>query len=307
MSTTISPVDSGPESKPVIPKPTKSAQFPAHYPNGLDWPTVFWISVVHLGLLAAPFTFSWSGLAIMFVLYWLTGGIGICLGYHRLFSHRSFATPKAIRWIIALVGGLAGEGSAIHWGANHRRHHALSDTPGDPHSPREGFLWSHCLWCLGYIPAKERAQYHAHWVPDLAGDPVLRFLDRTYLWWHIGLGAALFGAGYAVGGSSLGWSYVVWGVFVRMAVVLHATWCINSVTHVWGYKTYDNGDDSKNLWWVALFTFGEGWHNNHHAHPRVANYGHRWWELDTTYMTIWLMSKLGLASDIASFRQHRQQ
>lgn len=144
-----------------------------------------------------------------------------------------------------------------------------------------------------------RRQMHERWAPDLLREPVLRFLDRTFLLWQIMLSAGLFAIGYLLRDWELGLSLLVWGVFVRMAIVLHATWCINSVTHVWGYKTYDNGDDSKNLWWVALLTFGEGWHNNHHAYQRAANYGHRWWEFDTTYLTIKLFQALGLAWHVA--------
>ncbi len=292
-----------PSSSPPPPVETSEEPLPdrpkVRYPDGLSWVTVFWIGAIHLGALAAPFTFSWSGLIVMLALYWLTGGIGICLGYHRLFSHRSFTTYRPIRALIALIGGLAGEGSAVHWTANHRKHHALSDQDGDPHSPREGFLWSHMLWCLAAMNRERRDAHHERFAPDLAAEPVLQFLDRTYIFWHLLLGGAMFGAGYAFGGSSLGWSLVVWGMFVRLLIVLHCTWFINSVTHVWGYKNFETDDDSKNLWWVALVTFGEGWHNNHHAIPRRANFGRKWWEIDTTYCTIWLLGKLGLFWDVA--------
>ena len=269
------------------------------FPHPLDWVNFFWIGILHLGLLAAPFTFSWQGLGVMLFLYWLTGGIGICLGYHRLLSHRSFVTHRPVRWLIALIGGLAGEGSAVHWTANHRQHHALSDHVGDPHSPREGFWWSHMLWCLQAMSREARVKHHARYAPDMTSDPIFRFLDATYIVWHLLLAAALFGIGYAQEGTPLGRSLLVWGMFVRLVVVLHCTWFINSVTHVWGYKNFETADDSKNLWWVALVTFGEGWHNNHHAIPRRANYGRRWWELDVTYVTIWLLGKLGLAWNIA--------
>ncbi|MCA9139487.1 MAG: fatty acid desaturase [Planctomycetales bacterium] len=266
---------------------------------GIDWAAAGWIAVVHLGALAAPWTFSWAGLGVMLALYFLTGCVGICLGYHRLLSHKSFETYRPIRWLIAWIGGLAGEGSAIHWCANHRIHHAKSDHDGDPHSPREGFLWSHMLWCMQRIGVEDRRAMHRRWVPDLLKDPVLRFLDTTFLVWQIVVGITLAVIGYAIGGGPMAASFVVWGVFVRMVIVLHATWCINSVTHVWGYKTYDNGDDSKNLWWVAVITFGEGWHNNHHAYQKAANYGHRWWEFDTTYQMIRLMKAVGLAWAVA--------
>lgn len=274
---------------------------------GVDWNAAIWIGIIHLGALAAPLTFTWAGLLVMLVLYFLTGCVGICLGYHRLLSHRSFDTYRPIRWLIAWLGGLAGEGSAIHWCANHRIHHARSDHAGDPHSPREGFLWSHMLWCLQRIGSADRRVMHLRWAPDLVRDPVLRFLDKTFLLWQLVVGFTLAVMGYAVGGGPMSASFVVWGVFVRMVVVLHATWCINSVTHVWGYKTYDNGDDSKNLWWVALITFGEGWHNNHHAYQKAANYGHRWWEFDTTYQVIRLLQAFGLAWSIAPIPEKARQ
>lgn len=155
------------------------------------------------------------------------------------------------------------------------------------------------LWCVQHMGVNERQELHERWAPDLLKDPVLRFLDRTFLLWQI-LIALTFGCvGYVFGGYSLAASLIVWGIFLRMVIVLHATWCINSVTHVWGYKTYDNGDDSKNLWWVAVITFGEGWHNNHHAYQKAANYGHRWWEFDTTYMVISLMRMIRLAWNVA--------
>lgn len=278
------------------PEQSKSRQ---HFRDGIAWGPAIWIVLIHVGALAAPWTFSWTGLGVMLALYWLTGGIGICMTYHRLLSHRSFSTFAPIRWVLAWIGGLAGEGSAIHWVANHRVHHAKSDLEGDPHSPREGFLWSHMLWCLQAMKPRDRNRLHARWAPDLDKDPVLKFLDRTFLHWQVVFALALFAAGWVFGDLRLAMSLLVWGVFMRMLIVLHATWCINSVTHVWGYKTYDNGDDSKNLWWVALITFGEGWHNNHHAYQKAANYGHRWWEIDTTYLMIRLMSTIGLAWDVA--------
>ncbi len=278
-----------------------------HFPEGIAWGPALWIAVVHLGALVAPWTFTWSGLVVMLLMYWLTGGIGICLTYHRLLSHRSFRTYAPIRWLFAWIGGLAGEGSAIHWVANHRVHHAKSDHPGDPHSPREGFWWSHMLWCLQAMKPEARQELHQRWAPDLTKDAVLRFLDKTFLLWQVVFATGLFAVGFTCGGLALGTSLLVWGVFVRMVIVLHATWCINSVTHVWGYKTYDNGDDSKNLWWVALLTFGEGWHNNHHAYQRAANYGHRWWEIDTTYLMIRLLGRVGLAWNIAPIPQNALQ
>ncbi len=266
----------------------------ARLAKGYDLPNVFWLVAVHLGLLAAPFFFTWQAVVLTFVLHWLTGGIGICLGYHRLFTHRSFETSKPVRWFLAWLGGLAGEGSVVHWVANHRKHHALSDQPDDPHSPHAGGWWSHMFWFTPKFSPREYREHNQRWAPDLAQERFMLFLDRTFILWHILLAFVLYGAGYLLGGVFMGWSFVVWGSFVRLAFVLHSTWFVNSASHMWGYRNYETRDDSRNNWWVALITYGEGWHNNHHALPRMARHGHRWWEVDVTFWTIRLCEKLGL-------------
>jgi stearoyl-CoA desaturase (delta-9 desaturase) len=265
----------------------------------VDWSTVIWIGMIHVVALgAAPFTFTWQGLVVAIALAWLTGCVGITLGFHRLLTHKSFETSPAFRRVIAFIGGLAGEGSAIHWVSDHRRHHAHSDKPGDPHSPRDGAWWSHMLWFVPKVNRDHNERYHRRWVPDLMRDPVFLFLDRTFILWHIALGVGLYFAGHALGGAAMGWSLVVWGMFVRLLFVLHTTWLVNSATHMWGYRNYEVDDDSRNCWWVALLTHGEGWHNNHHAYPRMARHGHRWWELDTTYALIRVLRRVGLVRDV---------
>jgi len=292
-------------------KTERRAQFDAErqrrLASGLDWAVVIWTVVIHLGVLAAPFTFTWAGLAVWFALAWLTGSIGICLGFHRLFTHRSFSTSRPMRWLIAFIGGLAGEGSVVHWVANHRKHHALSDQPGDPHSPEDGAWWSHMIWLVPAMTPEQYASHNRRWAPDLAKDPVMNFLDKTFILWHLLMGAGLFAAGYAFGGAALGWSLLVWGMFVRLFVVLHATWLVNSASHMWGYRSYETTDDSRNNWWVALVTFGEGWHNNHHAFPTMARAGHRWWEIDTTFWVIKTLEKVGLVWDVVDGYHKREQ
>ncbi len=295
-SATVVRSTSGRSGAPAL--PTRRPIDARRWALGIDWPVAFWIGLLHVGALAAPWTFSWSGLAWFVGLGWLTGGIGICLGYHRLFSHASFGVPRGLRWTIAWLGGLAGQGSALQWVANHRKHHALSDHEGDPHSPLDGPWWSHAFWFLPRHSPESVKSLYRRWAPDLQKDPVIRFLDRTFIYWHLLLGGALFATGTAVGGTSLGWSWVVYGMFARLVYVLHATWLVNSATHLWGYRNYDTSDHSRNLWWVAALTFGEGWHNNHHAHPRMARHGHRWWELDVTYLTICLLEKIGLCRHV---------
>jgi stearoyl-CoA desaturase (delta-9 desaturase) len=261
---------------------------------GYDWPVIGWIIVVHAGALAAPFFFTWKALGLALFLCWLTGSIGVCLGYHRLLTHGSFQTSRPMRWLLALLGGLSGEGSAITWVANHRKHHMFSDKEGDPHSPRDGRWWSHMLWLFPDFGHKHLRTIAERFAPDLDRDPVMRFLHKFFLPSHVLLGGLLFAVGYFGWNAYTGWSFVVWGMFVRLIYVLHVTWFVNSATHIWGYRNYETSDDSKNLWWVGILAFGEGWHNNHHAFQRMARSGHKWWEVDVTYWAILALEKTGL-------------
>jgi fatty-acid desaturase len=263
----------------------------------IAWGPAVWITVMHLGAVAAPFFFSWSGLIAFLVLYVLTG-LGITLGYHRLLTHRSFHTAKWAEYFWAVCGVLANESGPLQWAANHRRHHTHSDELDDPHSPRHGFWWSHFGWLYREDPISLRPDQGFYNVKDLVRDPVLVFMQRYHWAFPLLLAATLFGVGFAVDGLTFGLSLVLWGVFVRTVWVYHVTWLVNSATHVWGYKNFKTTDDSKNLWWVAALSFGEGWHNNHHAHQRSARHGLRWWEFDPTYYLIRLMAWVGLARDI---------
>lgn len=265
---------------------------------GYDWPVVIWIAVVHLGALAAPFVFTWKAVALAGFLAWLTGSIGVCMGYHRYLTHGSFTTYRPMRWLLALIGGLSGEGSALTWVANHRKHHMFSDKHGDPHSPRDGRWWSHMFWFMPDFGRKHYDALVARYAPDLHKDPIMRFLHSFFLPSHVLLGGLLYAIGYFGWDSYTGWSFVVWGMFVRLVYVLHVTWFVNSATHIWGYRTYETSDDSKNLWWVGVLGFGEGWHNNHHAYQRVARAGHQWWEIDVTYWAILALEKVGLAWNV---------
>ena len=264
----------------------------------LDWATTIWIGGIHLAALAAPFYFSWSGLAICLVLYWVTGGLGVCLGYHRLLTHGSFKTSGPMKFIFALLGGISGEGSALVWVSNHRKHHAFSDQEGDPHSPREGGFWSHMLWLFPYHSGTEVAARVHRWAPDLERDRGVRFLHQTFLLWHFLIGSALLATGWSLYGREVGISWLLWGLAMRMVIVFHITWLVNSASHMWGYRNYETTDCSRNLWWVALLTFGEGWHNNHHAQPVSAYHGHRWWEIDSTGWVISACRLLGLATQV---------
>ncbi|HEY9848496.1 MAG TPA: fatty acid desaturase [Leptolyngbyaceae cyanobacterium] len=271
-----------------------TSQFVTNSPEkepSLDWMAVVFFSSVHLIALLAPWFFSWSALGVMLFLHWLFGSIGICLGYHRLLSHRSLQVPQWLEYAIAFIGALALQGGPIFWVAGHRLHHAnTEDVKKDPYSARRGFWWSHMLWI--FYPHAEFFEYEQYkrFAPDLERDAFYRWLNRNFLLLQIPLGLLL----YALGG----WSFVIWGMFVRAVLLWHCTWFINSVTHVWGYRTFETDDNSRNLWWAAIFTYGEGWHNNHHAYPNVAKAGWRWWEIDVTWWSIWVLKTLGLTTKV---------
>ncbi|HEY9865788.1 MAG TPA: fatty acid desaturase [Candidatus Obscuribacterales bacterium] len=253
--------------------------------------TVAFFSIIHLLALLAPWFFSWSALGITLFLHWFFGSIGICLGYHRLLSHRSFKVPQWLEYGITLIGACAIQGGPIFWVAGHRLHHAHTEHEDkDPYSAKRGFWWSHMMWIFYPRPSFFDAEHYKRFAPDLARDPFYCWLDRYHLLMQIPVALLL----YAIGG----WSWVIYGVFVRAVVLWHSTWLINSVTHMWGYRTFDTDDNSRNLWWAAIFTYGEGWHNNHHAYPNVAKAGWKWWELDMTWWSIWVLKTLGLAQKV---------
>ncbi len=266
--------------------------------NGVDIPVVGFMIAVHALSLGAIYFFTWKAVALLFFLGWVTGGVGVCLGYHRLLTHGSFQTYRPLRWMIAFIGQLSGQGSAVTWVANHRKHHMFSDKEGDPHSPQDGRWWSHMLWFAPYFGEKWHRELTSRFAPDLLKDPMFNFLHKTFLLWHFAFGGVLFAIGYFGWDTYTAWSFVFWGMLLRMVYVWHVTWAVNSATHIWGYRNYETTDDSRNLWWVGLLAYGEGWHNNHHAYQRMAKHGHKWWEFDVTYKTICLLEKLGLAWNV---------
>lgn len=184
------------------------------------------------------------------------------------------------------------------WAATHRLHHQKSDQDGDPHSPLIGGWWSHILWLFVHRKPEDKDLLLAKYIPELVERPIMQFFEKTFPLWIWGQGLALLGLGYAFGGWNLAISYVVWGMCIRMTAAYHSTWFVNSATHLWGYRNYDTRDESRNLWWVAVLAYGEGWHNNHHAHPSVAPAGHKWWEVDMTWWVIRGLEMTGLAYDV---------
>ncbi|MGH7128600.1 MAG: acyl-CoA desaturase [Planctomycetaceae bacterium] len=258
--------------------------------RNVDWVVLTWMAAMHAGALAAPFFFDWTALAVTLVLHWLTCSIGICLGYHRYLSHKSLKLAAPAEFFVLLCGAISGEGSPLTWAATHRLHHARSDKDGDPHSPLDGPWWSHVFWLFVRRTPQQQERLFQRYVPELQDRPMLRFFERTYFYWLVATGVVLFLAG--------GWPMLLWGLCVRMVFAYHSTWFVNSATHLWGYRSYDTRDESRNLWWVAVLSYGEGWHNNHHAHPANARAGHRWWEIDMTYWAIKLLKTCRLARDV---------
>lgn len=245
---------------------------------------------LHLGAVAAVFAFSWPALAVAIVLYWIAGGLGVGLGYHRLLTHRAFKVPKPVEYLLAVCGTLALQGGPVWWVMTHRIHHAHADHDGDPHSPRHGGWWAHMGWIVRGYTLRHDLTLAVRFAPDLAADPVHRWLTRFHLV-PPAVGAIAL---YALGG----WPMALWGACVSTVVLLHATWLVNSATHMWGTRRFDTPDDSCNTWWVAALTFGEGWHNNHHAAPTSARHGLAWYEIDTNWWCIRALELAGVASAV---------
>lgn len=254
-----------------------------------DWLVIIVMIVLHTGALFAllPSNFSWSAVGLAIFLHWLTGGLGITLGWHRLVSHRSFQVPKWLEYFFVFCGTLSMQGGAIWWVGLHRHHHLYSDQDKDHHDSGKGFWWSHMGWMLYEVPAEHEV---ARFTKDISDDPVYQFFENYFFPIQVALAVLL----YALGG----WPFVVWGIFVRLVLVYHCTWFVNSATHKFGYRSQESGDRSTNCWWVALLTYGEGWHNNHHAFQYSARHGLRWWEIDLTWQTIRLLQALGLATKV---------
>ena len=258
--------------------------------QGLNVFTSVILVLLHIGAIAALFMFSWQRLAATIVLYYIATGFGISMGYHRLHTHRSYKVPIWLEYFFALCGTLTLEGGPIFWVAVHRVHHQFSDMPGDPHSPREGAFWSHVGWILFGETNHNNTKMMAKYTPDLSKHSFYIWLNN----WHWVPVTILSAAIWAIGGLPL----FLWATCFRIVFGLHATWAVNSATHMWGERRFATRDDSRNTWWVAMFTFGEGWHNNHHAHPTSARHGLAWYEFDPSWLLIKGLMKLGIAKSV---------
>ena len=256
----------------------------------------------------------WSDIVVFAILY-VTTALGVTVGFHRLFTHRSFVTTPWLRGVFAALGSAAIEGPIISWVADHRKHHAFSNMPGDPHSPHvdhgvgwrgalRGLLHAHMGWLFIHNQRGARDRY----APDLVADPVVSWVDRTFIWWALGGLGAAFGLGWLIGGTlTAAFTGLLWGGAVRILVVHHVTYSINSLCHYFGRRRFDTDDESRNLAWLSLLSMGEAWHNNHHAFPTSAAHGLRWYELDVSGLLIRGLERVGLAWDVVRIDPARQQ
>jgi stearoyl-CoA desaturase (Delta-9 desaturase) len=256
---------------------------------------------------------NWSDVAVFAIMYVATG-LGVTVGFHRYLTHRSFKTSRPLRAILAVLGSAAIEGPVISWVADHRKHHRFSDREGDPHSPHvgheggwrgalTGLAHAHLGWLFIHSERGARRRY----APDLMKDPIVSFVDRTFVLWALGGLAMSFGLGWAIGGTLLAaLTGLLWGGGVRMLVVHHVTYSINSLCHFFGRRRFSTSDHSRNLLWLAIPSFGESWHNNHHAFPTSAFHGLRRWEIDPSALVIRALESVGLVWDVVRIDPARQ-
>ena len=289
-----------------------SLQRPRDVGTQFVWSYVTAFAVLHasLVLLAIPQLFSWTGVVLLIVSHVIFDWLGIGLCFHRTLTHGGLVMPKWLEHTFATFGVFTLMDSPARWVAVHRRHHQHSDEQHDPHSPLVNFIWGHIEWLVRKNEGMANADFYHKYAPDILRDRYYFWLERGAAWWFVYIAHTLvyFVGGFVYGfltqgtqeGLRFGASLFLWGAIYRTLFTWHATWAVNSVCHLWGYRNYATQDNSTNSWWVALLTGGEGWHNNHHAHPVSAAHGHRWWELDFTYGAIRCLEWLGLAKEVKS-------
>jgi stearoyl-CoA desaturase (Delta-9 desaturase) len=257
---------------------------------------------------------GWTDLAIFAVMYLLTA-VGVTVGFHRMLTHRAFETYRPLKYVFAVLGSMAVQGDVIGWVSDHRKHHAYTDEEGDPHSPHvghgegwlaglRGLFHAHMGWLFVHHSGAEAKRF----APDLLEDRGMRLIARAFIP-LVGLGLALaFGLGYLLTGELAGaLTGLLWGGLIRVFLGHHVTWSINSICHFFGRRRFDTDDESTNVLWLALPSLGESWHHNHHAFPRSAVHGLRWWEIDVSGWVIRAMQRLGLAWNVVRITPERQQ
>jgi fatty-acid desaturase len=251
----------------------------------VNWVTSLILVGLHIGAVGAFFCFSWKAFFVALALHWVAVGWGISLGYHRLHTHQSYQCPRWLEYFFAVCGTMTLEGGPMFWVGTHRLHHAKSDQPGDPHSPREGAFWSHMGWIV-FGETNHNNKIMAKYAPDLARHKFYWVLNK-YHWVPVVITGLML---LAFGGLPM----FLWGFCLRIVYGLHCTWLINSATHIFGKRRFETTDDSRNSFILAVLTFGEGWHNNHHAHQTSARHGMLWHELDISWITLKLLRSVGL-------------
>ena len=253
------------------------------------------MAAIHIlaALALLPMFWSWQAASTLLILYWVTACLGVTIGYHRLLCHRSFRLPQWLERFFATCGALSCQHGPIDWVGLHRHHHKFSDTDADHHNSNRGFWWSHMGWMFEEIPAMATVP---RFTADLAKDAYYRWLNKHFLSLQLPLAGLLFWIGTVTGAG--GWALVLWGIPLRLVLVYHVTWLVNSATHCWGDAVHPSGDKSRNNAWVAALTFGEGWHNNHHAFPHSAKHGLESGQIDLTWQHIRLLRAMGIAKQV---------
>jgi stearoyl-CoA desaturase (delta-9 desaturase) len=259
----------------------------------LNWSTIIGVAVFHILALAALFTFSWANLTAAVVFWFISGCLGIGIGYHRLLTHRGFKTPRWFERFLSICGSFAIQSGPLTWVTTHRLHHAFTETDKDPHSPLHGTYWSHMGWIFRGTAQNHSFAVKKRYSPDLVKDPFQVWFDNNYWITSVIAGVVLFAIG--------GFSMILWAIFLRTVIGWHSTWLVNSATHLWGKRRFDTRDTSRNNGLIAAITWGEGWHNNHHAHPRSARHGLAWYEFDINWVVIRVLEKVGLLTSVYAY------
>lgn len=289
---------------------------PLPYPEATQPRKIYWHYAINIGLVHVlaclafvPWFFSWSGALLCFLGLYVFGTLGINLGFHRVLTHQSLVLPKWLERTFATLAICCLEDSPARWVAIHRLHHQHSDEQPDPHSPLVSLMWGHVGWVIVRSTWHDSTNHYERYCRDVLRDRYYFWCERKLHWYWVYLAHVLafylagFGVGWLMTGNlagavQLGASWTVWGALLRTVLVWHITWSVNSICHLFGYQNYSTGDSSRNNVLAGLISNGDGWHNNHHAHPRCAAHGHQWWEFDLTFWTIRGLQKCGLASNV---------